>query len=49
MAFKDKDHQRSTIKCGIREVLGNQLSLSSEIKNLLLKIIQVIDGKYLQG
>jgi hypothetical protein len=37
-AFRDKEHQRSTIKCAIREVIANGMSLSYEIKQFLIAV-----------
>jgi len=37
-AFKGKEHQRSTIKCAIREVLSNNLILTQEIRNYLNRV-----------
>ena len=31
VAFRDKEHQRQTIKCAIREVLANNLPISPEV------------------
>jgi hypothetical protein len=37
--FRDKDHQRQTIKCAIREVLGSQLTLQHDIKLFLTTVL----------
>jgi len=34
-AFRGKDHQKQTIKCAIREVLGSTLTLSNDIRKML--------------
>jgi hypothetical protein len=42
-AFREKEHQRQTIKCAIREVLANNLTLMNEIRNFLSQVMQVFD------
>ena len=42
-AFRGKDHQRQTIRCAIREVLSNTLSLQNDIKAFLSNLMLVFE------
>jgi hypothetical protein len=48
-AFREKDHQRQTIRCAIREVLANNNALNHDIKTFLNNLMQVLDNTSLQG
>ena len=44
-AFREKDHQRQTIRCGIREVLnGSNVVLQNDIKTFLNNVVTSFDN-----
>lgn len=44
-AFRDKEHQRQTIKCAIREVMNNNLILMNEIKSFLIRVLEIMENE----